>query len=46
VGATRETAEARPFQEVGGEIDAVAATGATAVYVEVMAVPGQRKPRG
>ncbi len=46
VGATRETAEARPFKEVGGEIDAVAATGATAVYVEVMAVPGQRKPRG
>lgn len=46
VGASRETAEAKALKEVGGVIDAVAATGATTVYVEVIAVPGQRKPRG
>lgn len=46
VGANRSAAEPRPLKEVGGVIDAVAATGATSVYVEVLAVPGRRQPRG
>jgi hypothetical protein len=42
VGASAESAEVLPLKEVGGTIDKVAATGATAVYVEVVAVAAQR----
>lgn len=42
VGASPENAESRPLKEVAGAIDAVAATGATGVYLEIEAVPGQR----
>ncbi len=42
VGATRESAEVRALKEVGGAIDAVAQTGATAVFVEIVATPGHR----
>lgn len=45
VGASRETAEAKPLKEVGAVIDTVGATGAASVYVEIIAVPGRRKPR-
>lgn len=43
VGATAETAEARKVKEVGASIDTVAATGAKSVYVEIEAVPAQRR---
>ena len=42
VGVDEETAEHRGLKEVGAAIDAVALTGATAVYVEVLPVAGQR----
>lgn len=42
VGAEEAQATARPLKEVAGAIDEVAATGATKVYVEMEAVPGQR----
>ncbi|HEX2861360.1 MAG TPA: DUF6172 family protein [Lacunisphaera sp.] len=43
VGANSDTAGHRPLKEVGAAIDEVAATGATAVYVEIEAVPAQRR---
>jgi hypothetical protein len=43
VGASPDQAEDRPLKEVGRTIDTVAETGATAVYVEIVAVPAQRK---
>lgn len=43
VGASAEGAESRPIKEVGAAIDAVAATGAPTVYVEVEAIPSQRR---
>lgn len=43
VGPTPESAESKPVKEVGAAIDAVAAAGATSVYVEIEAVPAQRK---
>jgi hypothetical protein len=42
VGRAAEDAEAQPLKEVGKTIDTVAQTGATAVYVEIEAVPAQR----
>jgi hypothetical protein len=42
VGASADTAVARPLKEVAGAIDAVAEAGATAVYLEIEAVPSQR----
>lgn len=42
VGAEVTGAEPRSLKEVAAAIDAVAATGATAVYIEITAVPGQR----
>ena len=42
VGASPENAEPRPLKEVATAIDAVAATGAPGVYLEIEAVPGQR----
>ena len=42
VGATAETAAAKPLKEVAGAIDVVAEGGATAVYLEIEAVPAQR----
>lgn len=46
VGATPETAESRSLKEVGQAIDKVAETGATGVYLEIEAVPAQRKSPG
>ncbi|AOS45945.1 hypothetical protein Verru16b_03036 [Lacunisphaera limnophila] len=42
VGAAAESAETRSLKEVAGAIDAVAAAGATTVYLEIEAVPAQR----
>jgi hypothetical protein len=42
VGASAEAAEALPLKEVGGAIDRIALTGATGVYVEIIAVAGHR----
>jgi len=39
VGLSPETAEVRSLKEVGGAIEALAVTGATAVYVEILPVP-------
>ena len=38
VGPDQTLAEGRPFKEVAAAIDAVAAAGGTAVYVEILAV--------
>lgn len=46
VGVSPANVEARTIKEVGGAIDTVAATGATAVYVEIEAVPAQRRSSG
>jgi len=43
VGASAGNAETRTIKEVGGAIDTVAQTGATAVYIEIEAVPAQRR---
>lgn len=43
VGVSVDNAEDKTIKEVGAAIDTVAATGATAVYVEIEAVPAQRK---
>ena len=43
VGADAESAEHRGLKEVGGAIEAVALTGATAVYIEIVPVAGQRQ---
>jgi len=42
VGAAEAEAEPRALKEVSGAIDTVAETGATGVYIEIVAVPGQR----
>jgi hypothetical protein len=44
VGPTADTAESRTVKQVGEAIETVAATGATSVYVEIEAVPAQRRP--
>jgi hypothetical protein len=47
VGASAESAENKPLKDVATAIDAVAAAGATVVYLEIEAVPAQRiGPRG
>lgn len=43
VGVSPENAEDKTIKEVGGAIDQVAQTGAPVVYVEIIAVPAQRK---
>lgn len=43
VGATAAEAQPRVLKEVGGAIDAVAATGASQVYVEIEAAPLRRE---
>ena len=43
VGVSAEGAESKTIKEVGAAIDTVAATGATTVYVEIEAVPAQRR---
>lgn len=46
VGATPENAQVMALKEVGGAIDRVAAeTGATDVYIEIVALPAQRAAR-
>jgi hypothetical protein len=42
VGANAESAEVRSLKDVGGAIDAAAAAGAAAVYVEILPVPTLR----
>lgn len=44
VGPAESAAVAVPLQEVAGRIDAVAATGATHVYIELTPVPARRIP--
>lgn len=44
VGAAQASAESRHLRDVGTAIDAVAATGAGAVYLEITAIPGRRMP--
>ena len=46
VGASPETAESRTIKEVGKAIDTVAEAGATGVYLEIEAVPAQRRSSG
>ena len=43
VGTTDTAAETRPLKEVGAAIDAVAQAGAASVYVEIIAVPANRR---
>ena len=43
VGVSPDNAEDKTIKEVGGAIDTVALTGAMTVYVEIIAVPAQRK---
>ena len=44
VGRDAATAAARPLNEVGGAIDALAAEGATEAYVEIVARPDTPRP--
>lgn len=44
-GLTEDSAQTTAEQELTRQIDAAAAQGATHVYVEILAKPGQRKPR-
>lgn len=46
VGVSPDLAESKAIKEVGGAIDQVAQTGAPAVYVEIIAVPAQRRSSG
>ena len=46
VGVSPDNAEDKTIKEVGGAIDTVALTGAMTVYVEIIAVPAQRKSTG
>jgi Family of unknown function (DUF6172) len=39
IGPSPATAEARPYKEVAGAIDTLAQTGASEVYIEIVAVP-------
>ncbi len=43
VGSSADAAESRTIKEVGAAIDAVAAAGGATVYVEIEAVPAQRR---
>lgn len=45
VGATEAGAEDLPLGAVGGAIDKVAAAGAAAVFVEIVASPRFRRPK-
>ena len=45
VGRDATTAAPRPLKEVGGAIDELATSGATDVYVEIVARPEARPPR-
>lgn len=45
VGASAAAAESRGIKEIGAEIDRVAETGATEVYLEINAEPVARKFR-
>jgi hypothetical protein len=45
VGADAAGAEPRALKEVAGAIETVAQAGATGVYLEIIAVPGQRLAR-
>lgn len=44
IGPDAATAEPRPLKELAGAIDRVAETGATSVYLEVVARPDTRPP--
>ena len=44
VGPNAEQAAAKSLDDVGAAIDAVAQTGATTVYVEILASPSHRPP--
>jgi hypothetical protein len=46
VGVDRTQAESRGLKELAAEIDRIAQAGATAVYVEIVAVPANRAGRG
>lgn len=46
VGPSETRAEPRPLAEVASTIDAVAAAGATHVYIELVPVPARRVPVG
>jgi hypothetical protein len=46
VGASAEAAAPLTLKEVGAAIDTVAAAGAEGVFVEIVAVPGHRRPAG
>lgn len=41
-GLDQATAESKPLRDVGPAIDAVASGGASAVYLEILAVPSHR----
>ena len=41
-GPSAVAAETRALKEIGGTIDAVAAAGATEIYIEIIAAPGRR----
>ena len=43
VGPTEAEAQSKPLKAVATEIDAVAATGAKTVYIELIATPAQRR---
>ncbi len=42
-GPDAATAESKPLKEIAPAIDAIAAAGATSVYLEIEAVPAQRR---
>jgi hypothetical protein len=42
IGPDPATAQPQPLKEIGPAIDAVAQTGATGVYIEILAAPGHR----
>ena len=42
VGSDSPSAERKPLRDVGAAIDAIASTGATQVYLEVLAIPARR----
>lgn len=44
VGRDASTSEPKPLKEIGQAIDALAADGATAVYIEILARPEVRAP--
>ncbi|MEO6004118.1 MAG: DUF6172 family protein [Opitutus sp.] len=46
VGAASDSAEDKALRDVGSAIDAIAATGATSVYIEVLAQPAHRVRAG